>query len=114
MTFEKAFDLAYDKAPHASVPKGDNNYAKLLAFMWSILAEAKDKDGKIVLDDMAFIDENQNIVSIPLQKSSTKKTAGKPKAPKKPKVEKKPDETKVEADVKETEKESTTADTSTE
>lgn len=58
MKFEEAFDKAYQKTPPECRPKGNENFPKLLALMWSILKESQN-----VLDDTVYI-ANNNIVSI--------------------------------------------------
>ena len=65
--------------------------------MWSMLAVAK--ESKVNLDELLYINEAQEIISVPLQKSNTKKTAGK---------DKKPDDEKVEDNAKATEDTPTT------
>jgi hypothetical protein len=64
MKFEEAFDKVWEKTPHQFRPQGD--YNSLIAFIWSMLVLAKE-DGKIMLDDFAYIDNTmQDVVSIPL------------------------------------------------
>lgn len=46
--------------------------SKILAILWNMVAVSKN-----VLDDIVWIDKNNNIISKPLQKSSTKKTTAK-------------------------------------
>lgn len=77
MKFEDAFAKTLENTPKECMPRGDDNIPKILAFLWSMLAVSKKE-----LDDIAYIDNNKNIVSIPLQKSS-KATAGKKSATKK-------------------------------
>lgn len=64
MKFNDAMDKALKEMPKDSTPKGDKNYPKLLALMWSMIAISNKK-----LDDIAYINNNNNIISIPLQKS---------------------------------------------
>ena len=69
MKFEEALDKAYEQMPLGTTPKGDNNYIKIVSLLWNMMAVSKN-----VLDDIVYISENNNIISMPLQKSS-KKTA---------------------------------------
>ena len=69
MKFEEAFDKVYSKIPPEAIPKGNENYPKILAMLWSMLAISEN-----VLDDIAFIDENKKIISIPVQKSPAPKS----------------------------------------
>lgn len=72
MKFDDAFEKVLKKMPKEQMPSGDDNIAKTLAFLWSLVAIAKNK-----LDDIAYIDKNNNIISIPLQKSSSANTTAK-------------------------------------
>jgi len=72
MTFQEAFDKAFeaekerqekDNVKFAVTP----STARILAFMWNIFAAAEGQ-----FDDMAAIDKNNNIVSIPLETSEEK------------------------------------------
>ena len=83
MKFEEAFDKVWDSMDANSRPTGNSMYPKLLAFMWSMLAASADKDGKIVLDDFAFISNNQEIVSIPIKDAEEKKSTKAKKSSKK-------------------------------
>lgn len=93
MKFDDAFAEALKNTPDENIPKGDPNIPKILAFLWTMIAVSKNK-----LDDIAYIDNNKQIISISLQKSSTKtatdenveKTNGKEKK-KKPKSKKSTD-----------------------
>ena len=78
MTFKEAFDKAHevqqarekDGVKFAVSPRT----ARTLAFMWNILASAD-----FVLDDFAFIVENNgvfDIVSVPLKEKGKKKEKG--------------------------------------
>jgi len=72
MKFEEAFDLAYDKTPreyYPCIPGNGVELARMVALVWSIIAEAVDEDGKIMLDNTAYIDDNMNIVSIPMERA---------------------------------------------
>lgn len=80
MKFDDAFAEALKITPEENRPKGDPNIPKILAFLWTMVAVAKNK-----LDDIAYIDNNKQIMSIPLQKSSTK-TANEKSKPVKEKV----------------------------
>ncbi len=86
MNFNDAWAEVYKKIPEENRLRSDDKdnvkNAKIMALMWSMFAVSKN-----VLDDIAYIGDNQQIISIPLQKSSTKKTAGKEKKPDKPEVE---------------------------
>ena len=78
MKFEEAFDKVFVDTPPEHRPQGDPVYPRLLAFLWSMIAVA---DGNV--DDIAYIDQNKDIVSIPVKKSKE------PKKPKEPKETKK-------------------------
>lgn len=74
MTFDEAYGKALELTPPESRPKGNDNYPKLLAFLWTMMAVALAQgDGKIMLDDTVYISVNKRIVSNPLQKSSKTK-----------------------------------------
>jgi hypothetical protein len=81
MKFNDAWDKAWDRTPEEARPKVNDKIdiliPKLFAMMWNIMAETIIKDGKILLDDTVYIDNNKQVVSVPLQKSSTQKTATK-------------------------------------
>ena len=71
MKFDEALGTALRLTPDAQKPRGDDNYAKILALLWTMIAVSQN-----VLDDTVYIDDSKNIVSVPLQKSSDpKKTA---------------------------------------
>jgi len=86
MRFEEAFDLAFDQMRIKYLQEGKKfvvttQTAKILTFMWNILAFAS-QDGKIILDDFCSLDNNYNIISIPIEgkesgKKSPEKTAKK-------------------------------------
>ena len=59
MKFEDAFGLTMKSVPPTSIPRGNDEYPKILSFLWSMLAISKN-----VLDDIVYIDENKNIQSI--------------------------------------------------
>ena len=92
MKFEEAFNYAFEKAQKQS-EKAEEQFgvtpstAKILAFMWNMLAKAQG-----VFDDIAHIDRSNNIISVPLVKKE-----------KIDKVEK-ADEVKVEKDDKKADK----------
>lgn len=65
MKFEEAFDQVWSSMSDVSRPKGDNNYPKIITFAWNMVALAL--AGKKGLDDICYIDENQNLVSIPIE-----------------------------------------------
>jgi len=65
MKFSDAFDEVWNKIPKNAIPKGDRNIPKVLAFLWSMIAVSQN-----VLDDIVYVDDNNNIQSVPLQKSS--------------------------------------------
>jgi hypothetical protein len=70
MKFQETFEQAWARTPKDSLPKGDNNVPKILAFFWTMMAIViSEEGGKIVLDDTVYINSNSNIVSIPVQKS---------------------------------------------
>ena len=76
MNFKDALYETLDNTLPAR-PDGKENVvnaqeARILAIMWNMLAVSKN-----VLDDIVYIDQNTNIISKPLQKSSTKQTAKK-------------------------------------
>jgi hypothetical protein len=79
MKFEKAFDIVFNemqkKDPDTKLVIAPGT-AKVLAMLWSMLAVAEN-----VLDDMAMIDNNNNIISlsIPEVKSDKKTKSGKDK-----------------------------------
>ncbi len=79
MKFNDAWDQVWDKIPEEFLPKANDKMVilipRLLAMMWNIMTETITKDGKIMLDDIAYIDNNLQVNSVPLQKSSTQKTA---------------------------------------
>jgi hypothetical protein len=79
MNFNDAWNEALKVTPPEDRPKGNIMYAKVMAMMWTILAIA----GKKGLDDIAYINENKDIVSIPLKKSASTKKTGKGKSKKK-------------------------------
>ena len=67
MKFEDAFDKVHDMFPDGARPKGDPNYPRMLAFLWSMQALAFKEAGiKNVLDDIAFIGLDMQVVSKPL------------------------------------------------
>ena len=71
------YDKVWEKTPHKFRPQGD--YNSLIAFIWSMLVLSKE-DGKIMLDDFAYIDNTmQDVVSIPLseEKKSSPAKQGK-------------------------------------
>jgi len=80
MKFQEAFDKAFEI--HEKENKKKNNVfaitpgtAKILAFLWTMLAVAEKR-----LDDFCFVDDNNTIISIPIKgqtSSSTNKTADK-------------------------------------
>jgi len=82
MKFEKAFEEVLKKTPENLVPRGDPNIPKILAFLWSMIALSEKE-----LDDIVYISENNNIVSIPLQKSSSSQKTATKKEEKKVKSE---------------------------
>ena len=71
MNFDKALSEVWKQTPLECRPKGDPNIAKTLAIMWSMIALAlKESEGEVILDDVAYIGNNSDIVSIPLDDSS--------------------------------------------
>lgn len=74
MIFDDAFAEALKITPKECTPGGEN-VPKILAFLWTMIAVSKNK-----LDDLAYISENKQIISIPLQKSDTKTAKEKTKA----------------------------------
>ena len=73
MKFQEAFDRAFDLfQEQQQLQKGGEGVefrvtrgtSQILAFLWSMLAVAQN-----VLDDMAYIDDDNTIVSIPLKDS---------------------------------------------
>lgn len=79
MTFEKAFDFAYDKESERSAAKGEKfavtpSTAKIAAFIWNMIAAA---DGEF--DDFAYVVKDNSgighIVSVPKEEKA-KKTKG--------------------------------------
>lgn len=84
-TFEQAFDEVFEKMRLKSLKSGKNfavtpDTAKILIFAWNMLASSI-KDGKIVLDDEAYLSDSMDIISISVknkgQESTDKKTAEK-------------------------------------
>lgn len=75
MKFKEAFDKVFDdhqkRQPEGVEFKVSRGTSIILAFLWSMLAVAKN-----VLDDKAYIDDNNNIVSIPLKESKEKEKTG--------------------------------------
>jgi hypothetical protein len=85
MKFEEAFDIVFEENRQSDLKEGKTfvvspSTAKILTFLWNMLAVAS-QDGKILLDDFAYLDNNYNIRSkqINTGKKSTanKKTAKK-------------------------------------
>jgi len=72
MKFEEAFDLVFDDMRQRSEVKGEKfsvnpPTAKILAFFWNMLAVSI-KDDQIRLDDLAYLSDYHDIISIPLKK----------------------------------------------
>ena len=69
MKFQEAFDKACDVMQEKQKGKGTFGVtpetAKTLAFLWTMLAISQN-----VLDDMAYIDNNNAIISVPLKKET--------------------------------------------
>lgn len=74
MKFNDAWEEVLKNIPKDCRPKGD---PQMIAMIWSIIAVALSKKG---LDDLSYISQNKQIISIPLQKSSTKTAKVKTKA----------------------------------
>lgn len=86
MNLNDAWDEALKKIPKEHRPNNPNDpyfVPKIIGIIWSIIAVAHEKG----LDDISFIDNNQQIISIPLQKSTKEKTAKDKTKPVKAKVE---------------------------
>jgi len=88
MKFEDAFNKAFDKKKDHEAKKGakfavEKSTFGILAFMWSMLAEAD-----FVLDDTVIIGENDNIISTPVKRAGGKGKEEKEKTPKEPKAPK--------------------------
>ena len=90
MKFETAFDRAFEIQKKRDAEKGvkfvvSPRTANTLAFLWNMLAAVHAESGDFVLDDFAFIVDNNgvfDIASIPIDRE--KKNAGKGQKP--PKV----------------------------
>jgi len=84
MNFKQAFDEEITERT-----KKDQSFRikeeslKIMAFMWNILARAENK-----LDDIAVIDNNNNIISIPIMKAVEKDVKKEKETVKKPTAEK--------------------------
>ena len=84
MKFEEAFDLAFEESRQRELLDGIKftvkpDTAKVLTFFWTMLAFAQNK-----LDDMAYLDKNFEIISVPLKKEPTGKKSEVKKAADKP------------------------------
>jgi hypothetical protein len=79
--FDKVFDTQNDRLEKAGKKKIiiTPASAKLLAFAWNVIAIANNK-----MDDLAYIDDKNNIISVPLPEKEPKepKPKAKPKAKK--------------------------------
>jgi hypothetical protein len=72
MKFSDAFNAAFEKEKERSARQGKSFVvtpatAKTLTFLWNMLALAQNK-----LDNLAFIDDNNNILEAPLEDGDTK------------------------------------------
>jgi hypothetical protein len=84
MKFEEAFNYAFEKAAKKAVKSEEQfgvtpSTAKILAFIWNMLAKAQG-----VYDDIVYIDHSNNIISEPIKKAEKvddeeKKKSGRPK-----------------------------------
>jgi hypothetical protein len=88
MKFEDAFNKTFDKKQDHEAKKGakfaiEKSTFKLLAFMWSMLAEAD-----FVLDDTVIIGENDNIISTPVERAGGKEKEDKEESSKNQKAPK--------------------------
>jgi len=86
MNLNDAWDEALKKIPKEHRPRNPNDpyfVPKIIGIIWSIIAVAHEKG----LDDISFIDNNQRIISIPLHKSTLKKTVKDKPKPVKEKIE---------------------------
>ncbi len=76
MKFEQAFDKIFEIEKERMKKEGIPNYsvspktAKAIAFLWSMLAVTGTK-----IDDIAYIDANNNIVSMPIPETKESKPA---------------------------------------
>jgi hypothetical protein len=70
MKFNDAWEKAFEQTPKSQRPRGPE-VPKILAFLWSMIAISKN-----VLDDIAYIGDNNRIVSAPLpKKADTEQTS---------------------------------------
>ena len=88
--FEEMFDIVFEENRQRDLREGQTfvvspSTAKILTFMWNMLAAAS-QDGKIMLDDFAYLDSNYNIISKPI-KEGKKSDQPKETAKKKSKIE---------------------------
>jgi len=89
MKFEEAFNAAYDIENDRSIASGKGKLkisretAKIVSFLWNMLAVSQNK-----LDDFVYIDKNNNIISIPAEtiqiQTKIKEAAGDNDEPGKP------------------------------
>ena len=109
MKFNEAWDKIYDTIPEDARLRSDDKdnvrSAKIMSILWSMLSLAMREDEKR-LDDIAYIDNNMNIVSVSIadgEKPEKEKKNKKGRKPKKDETEDIENKEVVKDNVEETE-----------